>query len=281
MSTPEKSAGEDKIEALVKILDLEKVKGYRDSAVMGGLDRYLEVNVKKEGSHEILGEICGLDFSYAGLSTDERREWVEKARLLLTREASLRRVQERTVPERPLRDDDEAARGHGTPSSYAGRSGKKSARRTVPAAKAATSSAISLDAPIGTLRGVGPAAEAKFKKLGVETVRDMLYFFPRRHIDYASRRCVADLQVGADQTLIGAVWEARQKFFGGRPGTEAIVGDDTGNIRVVWFNRPYLAKQLKTNSQIVLSGRVDLFNGRKVFVSPEWERLECEDLAHT
>ncbi len=282
MSTPGKSAGEDKIEALVKILDLEKEKGYRDSAVIGGLDRYLEVNVKKEGSQEILGEICGPDFSYAGLSVDERRAWVEKARLLLAGEASLGRcVQKRTVPERPLRDEYEAAHGRGTPSSSAGRSGKKSARRTVPGAKPEPSSAISLDAPIGTLRGVGPAAEAKFKKLGVETVRDMLYFFPRRHIDYASKRCVADLRVGADQTLIGAVWEARQKFFGGRPGTEAIVGDDTGNIRVVWFNRPYLAKQLKTNSQIVLSGRVDLFNGRKVFVSPEWERLESEDLAHT
>jgi ATP-dependent DNA helicase RecG len=63
--------------------------------------------------------------------------------------------------------------------------------------------------------------------------------------------------------------------------TEAIVGDETGNVRVVWFNNPYLAKKLTTNTRVVLSGRVSLFGGRHVFESPEWELAEDKELVHT
>ena len=69
--------------------------------------------------------------------------------------------------------------------------------------------------------------------------------------------------------------------WGGRRGTEAIVGDETGNVRVVWFNQPYLAKKLPTNTRVVLSGRVSLFGGRHVFESPEWELAEDKELIHT
>ncbi|MBA7655523.1 ATP-dependent DNA helicase RecG [subsurface metagenome] len=50
---------------------------------------------------------------------------------------------------------------------------------------------------------------------------------------------------------------------------------------MVWFNQPYLAKKLLTNTRIVLSGRVSLFKGRHVFESPEWEFVEEKDLIHT
>ena len=140
----------------------------------------------------------------------------------------------------------------------------------------------SLDSPITALSGIGPTMALRFAKLGVKTVRDMVYFFPRRHLDYGKKNLVSELEVGSEQTLIATVWKARQVILGGRPGTEAIVGDETGNVRVVWFNQPYLAKSLRTNTQIVLSGKVGLFKGHKVFESPEWESMEeSEDLVHT
>jgi len=77
------------------------------------------------------------------------------------------------------------------------------------------------------------------------------------------------------------VWQAQVTMLGGRRGTEAIVGDETGNVRVVWFNQPYLAKKLPTNTKIVLSGKVSLFHGRPVFESPEWELAEDRELIHT
>jgi ATP-dependent DNA helicase RecG len=63
--------------------------------------------------------------------------------------------------------------------------------------------------------------------------------------------------------------------------TEAIVGDETGTVRVIWFNQPYLAKRLSTGTRVALSGKVELFRGQKVFQSPEYEFLESGDLIHT
>ncbi|UCD54552.1 MAG: DEAD/DEAH box helicase, partial [Dehalococcoidia bacterium] len=122
---------------------------------------------------------------------------------------------------------------------------------------------------------------ARFKKLGVNTVRDLLYFFPHRHLDYSQRKTISQLTQGDEQTIIANVWQTQEIRLGGRRSTEAIVGDETGNVRIVWFNNPYLAKQLTTNAQVVISGRVSLFNGRHVFESPEWELVGDEDLIHT
>jgi len=138
-----------------------------------------------------------------------------------------------------------------------------------------------LDSPITALKGVSTSLAAKFNRLGVKTVRDLLYFFPHRHLDYSQRKYISQLAEGEEQTIVANVWQAQVTMLGGRRGTEAIVGDETGNVRVVWFNNPYLAKSLPTNTQVVLSGRVSLFGGRHVFESPEWELLEDRELIHT
>ena len=94
-------------------------------------------------------------------------------------------------------------------------------------------------------------------------------------------KTVSQLSEGLEETIVANVWEAKITMPGGRRSTEAIVGDETGNVRAMWFNNPYLAKTLQPNMKIVLSGRVRLFNGRFVFESPEWEPMEEGDLIHT
>jgi ATP-dependent DNA helicase RecG len=111
-------------------------------------------------------------------------------------------------------------------------------------------------------------------------VRDLLYFFPRRYVDYSRTKPVSELVEGEEQTIIGTIWQARVAALGSRQGTEAIVGDKTGNVRVVWFNQPYLAKRFRTNAKVVISGTVGLFKGHKVFESPAWELLEDKELIH-
>ncbi len=69
--------------------------------------------------------------------------------------------------------------------------------------------------------------------------------------------------------------------MGTRRSAEATVGDETGNVRIVWFNQPYMAKSLKTGEKVVISGKVTLFGGMPVFESPEWEPYEDKDLVHT
>jgi len=138
-----------------------------------------------------------------------------------------------------------------------------------------------LDAPVTVVRGIKAGLQARLAKMGVRSVRDLVYLFPNRHNDFASVRPINRLEIGEEQTVLVNVWSASVGRLGRRPGTQAVVGDDTGTMRVVWFNQPYLADQLRTNDRIVLAGKVTLFNGARTMESPEWERLQSDDLTHT
>jgi len=137
-----------------------------------------------------------------------------------------------------------------------------------------------LDASITILKGIATSMASKLARLDVKTVRDLLYLFPRYHLDYSQRKNIAELEIYKEQTILATVWEASMRRFGGYPGTEIFVGDESGNIRAVWFNQPYLAKRFPTNARIMLSGRVSEFNGNKVFESPDWELVEDKELIH-
>lgn len=81
-------------------------------------------------------------------------------------------------------------------------------------------------------------------------------------------------------TIVGIVRDVRvQRIRGGRTITMVTVTDGTGSIEARWF-RPYMAERFKPGNEIVLSGRIDEYLGRLVFVSPEWEPLQRE-LLHT
>jgi ATP-dependent DNA helicase RecG len=117
--------------------------------------------------------------------------------------------------------------------------------------------------------------------MGVSSVRDLIYLFPNRHNDFANIRTIAELRVGEEQTCAVSVLQAQIVRLGRMFGTEAKVHDGTGTMRVVWFNQTYLGEQLKPNDRIVLAGKVGLFNGLKTMDSPEWERLQGDELTHT
>ena len=113
-----------------------------------------------------------------------------------------------------------------------------------------------LNKPVTKLPRVSTKMVARLNKLGVHTIEDLIYLFPRRHNDYSVLQKIDSLQLGVEQTVIVSVWDVRQVTLGGKhKATEAIVGDDTGNIRVVWFNQPYLAKKFRVGDKLVLSGR--------------------------
>ena len=254
-------------EPLRKILDLEQKRGYVDSAVFGGLDKFL-----RNWSGQAVESITGphllkrfrqlFNISYASLTKEQRREWVNGVLDFLA-EAEGKSGGEAELPA----------------ASTASSTGVKSS--PMAHRPSARISGSGLDSPITVIKGISSSLETKFGKLGVKTVRDLLYFFPHRHLDYSQLKFISQLAEGEEQTIVANVWQAQETRLGGRRGTEAIVGDETGNIRVVWFNQPYLAKKLATNARIVLSGRVSLFKGRHVFQSPEWETVESQDFIHT
>jgi ATP-dependent DNA helicase RecG len=248
-------------ESLRKVLELESKKGYADSAVFGGLDKFLHKwsaqAVESISSPRLLARFKKLrliDSNYAALTKDERREWIRSVLDFLAEIEHGAKAPANVTP---------------VPKPAAP---KPRARKTVVPP--------SLDSPVTVIQGISTNLATKFSRLGVKTVRDLLYFFPHRHLDYSQRKLISHLTEGNEETIVANVWQAQVAFIGGRRSTEAIVGDETGNVRVVWFNNPYLAKKLTTNSRVVISGRVGLYKGRHVFESPEWELLEDRELIH-
>ena len=252
------------VEPLRKILELEHKKGYADSAVIGGLDRFLcnwaTQAIESITNPQLINRFHKLHLvnpNYASLTRQQRKEWVKGVLDFLAE------VEHR---------EGEKGEAKLTPVVRQPPSGTRVQRTVV---------SQSIDSPITVIRGISSSLATKFNKLGVKTVRDLLYFFPRRHLDYSQRKSISQLTEGEEETIIANVWQAQEIRLGGRRSTEAIVGDETGNVRVVWFNNPYLAKKLPTNTRVVISGRVSLFNGRHVFESPEWELVEDRELIHT
>jgi ATP-dependent DNA helicase RecG len=109
----------------------------------------------------------------------------------------------------------------------------------------------------------------------------MLYFFPRRHDDYSQLKPINRLEYGEQTTVIARVWDAGvRQTRGGGSLFKATLSDNSGFVEATWFNQPYLAERIKRGQQIVLSGKVDEYQGRLCFNSPEWEHLD-EELLHT
>ncbi len=251
-------------ESLRKILELEHQKGYLDSAVIGGLDRFLRnwagpalESITTPRHANRFRKLRLNDSNYASLTKKQRKEWVTSVLDLLDK-----------------LEHGEQKKSKARPAPVVSKPAPKPRRQP-------TTTSRSIESPITTVKGISSSLAAKFGKLDVKTIRDLLYFFPNRHLDYSQRKTVSQLTEGTEETIIANVWQAQEIRPGGRRSTEAIVGDETGNVRVVWFNNPYLVRQLTPNTRIVLSGRVALFNGRHVFESPEWEPMEDKELNHT
>ncbi len=251
-------------EVLRKILELESNKGYEDSAVIGGLDQFLHNWASKAAesisSPKALRRFKKLNLSeagYAALSREERKDLIDTILKFLS-------------------EKDEGDKGEEKSLSPSVTTSKPAVRQKV---KKQTGTQ-SIDSPITIIKGISATLATRFNKMGLRTIRDLLYFFPHRHLDYSKTKSISELTEGNEETVIANVWEARETRPGGRRSTEATVGDDTGNIRIVWFNNPYLAKQLTTNSRVVISGKVSLFKGRHVFQSPEWEFVEDKEMIH-
>ncbi|HKP89428.1 MAG TPA: ATP-dependent DNA helicase RecG [Thermoleophilaceae bacterium] len=97
---------------------------------------------------------------------------------------------------------------------------------------------------------------AALETLGLETPHDLLEHLPFRHEDRRDARPIASLAPGEHATVIGDVRRiARLRGRRGRPRVEATVADETGVVKAVWFNQPWLADQIAAGSRLVLHGK--------------------------
>jgi ATP-dependent DNA helicase RecG len=258
-----------------RIIDLECKKGYQNSAVIGGLDRFLS-----NWSNQIKGSIqnpellqkftklCPPEPGYHYLNSSQRQEWADSLLKLLD---NIEKSSRSTISSNKIVQQKEK---------ILRKSESNSSPSSINISKY-NNNAISLYQSVLSIKGINQVLVKKFEKLGIKTIHDLLYFFPNRHLDYSQRTFVNKLVVGVENTIIANIWESREVQLGTRRSAEATVGDETGNVRIVWFNQPYMARTLKAGQKVVISGKVTVFAGMPVFESPEWESYEDKDLVHT
>ncbi len=115
-----------------------------------------------------------------------------------------------------------------------------------------------LETPISRLDRVGLTTARKLRILGLETVEDLLWHLPFRYDDYSQQVKISDLLPGQTVNVVGDVLLLQNKRSPKKRLniTEALINDETGQIRVVWFNQPYISKNLKEGDRVSLAGKI-------------------------
>ncbi len=141
-----------------------------------------------------------------------------------------------------------------------------------------------LSADITAVPGVGASAAAKLRMLGVRTVRDLLFYFPREHRDYSKLEKITNIPFGELVTTMGVLWEVKTtRTANGRTRTIAEISDETGKLYISWFNQGYLQKQLQASrgDSIVVTGVKQRFGNKVEFSVRSHELPDRHDLLNT
>ncbi|MDN5344372.1 MAG: ATP-dependent helicase RecG [Clostridia bacterium] len=139
-----------------------------------------------------------------------------------------------------------------------------------------------LDRPVTTLRYVGPQKAARLQRLGIQTIGDLLFFFPRRYEDRRQLKELAAVRAGETVTVQATIkaWEEKEL----RPRLHlfrALIQGRQGAGYALWFNQPFIKRQLPPGVEVVLTGKVNYRQGPEIQVS-DYEALGTGDTSlHT
>ena len=129
---------------------------------------------------------------------------------------------------------------------------------------------FTLSMPVRYLKGVGPIRAKSFAELGVHTVGDLLEYFPRDWVFAPQAIKINQIQPDDTVTVVGLVESIDYASYRKPPLFEAILADDTGVCRVVWFHGSFLRNQLRPGQVIVVSGRVSLYKHQLQMTNPKF-----------
>jgi len=149
---------------------------------------------------------------------------------------------------------------------------------------------MNLDTKIEKNPRISLIYQKRLKKLGIETIRDLLFHFPHRYEDFSKIIPIADAKLNETVCIKGEVLEIKNRKTPIKKMilTEAILQDKTGAIKIIWFNQPYLIRVLKEGDEVCLAGKVLLGESGAYLANPAYEKLPkyqnleiSESLLHT
>jgi len=136
---------------------------------------------------------------------------------------------------------------------------------------------------VTVLRGLGPARAAALQEAGIDSLRDLLWSLPYRYVDRGSLRTLASLEMRGFEapdsgivTVLGSILDLRQSTTRVQHMalTEVLLGDETGTLRLVWFNQPYLGRSLKVGDRLLVFGSLNMGRQGLEMRGPQFELME-------
>ncbi|HWB33756.1 MAG TPA: ATP-dependent DNA helicase RecG [Candidatus Paceibacterota bacterium] len=118
-------------------------------------------------------------------------------------------------------------------------------------------------------------------RLGIRTVRDLIFHFPARYDVAGEGTSISGLVSGQEVTLVGTLerLEAKKGWKSRIPLTEGYLRDQTGRIKCRWFNQPYIAKMYGNGVLVKAVGKVSGAPGKEYLANPELERVSATEAA--
>ena len=128
-----------------------------------------------------------------------------------------------------------------------------------------TSAATQLTTPIQFIKGVGAARSKALSQAGIETVEDLLHYYPRRHLDRTTITNCKDLKRESVVTIVGSVKSCEMKTIRRGKLFQALIEDGTGLLTLTWFNAAaYVKKSIKVGDRLAIHGKVGFYRGFQI-----------------
>src|SRR3989339_361063 len=142
---------------------------------------------------------------------------------------------------------------------------------------------LDLNSQLRNIHGVGKSIASRLKKIGLETIEDLLFYFPFRYEDYSRQAKISELQTGTNVNIVGAIELIHNKKSPRKriSITEAIISDQTDQMKIIWFNQPFISKNLKPGDMVSLSGKVEQDYTGIIMKSPNYEKITNNQSLHT
>ncbi len=285
------------LEKAERILRAEQSAGCQDKVVIGGLAgfaRSLATRVSQLGdpdSVRMTEELAAVLRAYGEMEPAERAALVARSLGAVRGVLGTRSVAATGSTPAPSAPPVRPVRASTPPTNAAG--GERSARSAQPPPQApsrvgaqplprlAPPTGLTLDTPIHALRGIGPQRAKVYGRLGLRTVRDLLFHYPQRHVAYPPPQRVADLFFQAEGSVVGILERVEIEHLPRNlKKLRATVRDDSGTIEAVWLRHGQPRLGVRPGEAIALSGKLLQLGRHLTFDNPEYERGDTPAL-HT
>ena len=153
---------------------------------------------------------------------------------------------------------------------------------------------MELSTSIEEIPRIGPQYQKRLRKLGIKTVSDLLFHFPHRYEDFSNLIPIAKAEPGGPFCFQGEILDVKniRTFRKRMILTQATLGDETGKLKAIWFNQPYLINNFKKGDYVCLAGKISGKGSVKYLSNPAYEKIPAfakasagktqnSDLTHT